>query len=145
MDYTKMDDNQILALGRAGEDVATEFLLQKYGYLVKREVRTVYLIGAETEDLAQEGMIGLFKAVRDYHPGKEASFVTFARFASCILKSSGYFNNSSSISLPKNFFQNCFAFSSFLIICNNVLLLISISTTLKVIVHKFIFEIKKGT
>ena len=49
-----MDDNQILALGRAGEDEATEFLLQKYGYLVKREVRTVYLIGAETEDLAQE-------------------------------------------------------------------------------------------
>ena len=56
-----MDDNQILALGRAGEDEATEFLLQKYGYLVKREVRTVYLIGAETEDLAQEGMIGLFR------------------------------------------------------------------------------------
>ena len=56
MDYTKMDDNQILALGRAGEDEATEFLLQKYGYLVKREVRTVYLIGAETEDLAQEGI-----------------------------------------------------------------------------------------
>ena len=55
-----MDDNQILALGRAGEDEATEFLLQKYGYLVKREVRTVYLIGAETEDLAQEGMIVLF-------------------------------------------------------------------------------------
>lgn len=78
MDYTKMDDNQILALGRAGEDEATEFLLQKYGYLVKREVRTVYLIGAETEDLAQEGMIGLFKAIRDYSPDKAASFSTFA-------------------------------------------------------------------
>ena len=78
MDYTKRDDNQILALGRAGEDEATEFLLQKYGYLVKREVRTVYLIGAETEDLAQEGMIGLFKAIRDYSPDKAASFSTFA-------------------------------------------------------------------
>lgn len=74
MDYTKMDDNQILALGRAGEDEATEFLLQKYGYLVKREVRTVYLIGAETEDLAQEGMIGLFKAIRDYSPDKAPAF-----------------------------------------------------------------------
>ena len=63
-----MDDNQILALGRAGEDEATEFLLQKYGYLVKREVRTVYLIGAETEDLAQEGMIGLFKAIQCLYP-----------------------------------------------------------------------------
>ena len=68
-----MDDNQILALGRAGEDEATEFLLQKYGYLVKREVRTVYLIGAETEDLAQEGMIGLFKAIRDYSPAGSLS------------------------------------------------------------------------
>ena len=73
-----MDDNQILALGRAGEDEATEFLLQKYGYLVKREVRTVYLIGAETEDLAQEGMIGLFKAIRDYRSDREASFFHFA-------------------------------------------------------------------
>ena len=78
MDYTKMDENQILALGRAGEDEATEFLLQKYGYLVKREVRTVYLIGAETEDLAQEGMIGLFKAIRDYRSDREASFFHFA-------------------------------------------------------------------
>ena len=73
-----MDDNQILALGRAGEDEATEFLLQKYGYLVKREVRTVYLIGAETEDLAQEGMIGLFKAIRDYRSDRETSFFHFA-------------------------------------------------------------------
>lgn len=49
MDYTKMDDNQILVLGRSGDDEAMEFMLQKYGYLVKREVRTVYLIGAETK------------------------------------------------------------------------------------------------
>lgn len=78
MDYTKMDDNQILALGRTGDDEAMEFMLQKYGYLVKREVRTVYLIGAETEDLTQEGMIGLFKAIRDYRPEKAARFATFA-------------------------------------------------------------------
>lgn len=78
MDYTKMDDNQILALGRTGDDEAMEFMLQKYGYLVKREVRTVYLIGAETEDLTQEGMIGLFKAIRDYRPEKAAGFATFA-------------------------------------------------------------------
>lgn len=78
MNYTKMDDNQILALVRTGDDEAMEFMLQKYGYLVKREVRTVYLIGAETEDLAQEGMIGLFKAVRDYRPDKATGFATFA-------------------------------------------------------------------
>lgn len=73
-----MDDNEILARGRNHDDDAMEFMLQRYGYLVKREVRTVYLIGAETEDLAQEGMIGLFKAIRDYNPEKDASFATFA-------------------------------------------------------------------
>lgn len=78
MDYSKMDDNEILARGRNHDDDAMEFMLQRYGYLVKREVRTVYLIGAETEDLAQEGMIGLFKAIRDYNPEKDASFATFA-------------------------------------------------------------------
>ena len=73
-----MDDNEILARGRNHDDDAMEFMLQRYGYLVKREVRTVYLIGAETEDLAQEGMIGLFKAIRDYNPEKDAGFATFA-------------------------------------------------------------------
>ncbi|MBQ8413328.1 MAG: sigma-70 family RNA polymerase sigma factor, partial [Lachnospiraceae bacterium] len=62
----------------AKEDGAVEYMMQKYGGLVKKEVRTVYLIGAETEDLAQEGMIGLFKAVRDYESDKGASFLTFA-------------------------------------------------------------------
>lgn len=78
MDYTKLDDNQIMKRIRNLDDEAMEYMLKKYGYLVKREVRTVYLIGAETEDLTQEGMIGLFKAIRDYDCEKGAGFSTFA-------------------------------------------------------------------
>lgn len=78
MDYSKLEDNEIIERIHKHDDDAVEYLLKKYGYLVKREVRTVYLIGAEMDDLSQEGMIGLFKAMRDYQPEKEASFATFA-------------------------------------------------------------------
>ncbi len=78
LDYSKLEDNEIIERIHKHDDDAVEYLLKKYGYLVKREVRTVYLIGAEMDDLSQEGMIGLFKAMRDYQPEKETSFATFA-------------------------------------------------------------------
>lgn len=77
-DYSKLSDNEIIKKIAAKEEGAVEYMMQKYGGLVKKEVRTVFLIGAETEDLTQEGMIGLFKAIRDYEPDKGASFFTFA-------------------------------------------------------------------
>ena len=77
-DFTKLTDEEILERIAVKEDGAVEYMMQKYGGLVKKEVRTVYLIGAETDDLTQEGMIGLFKAIRDYKAGKGASFFTFA-------------------------------------------------------------------
>lgn len=77
-DYSELSDNEIIKKIAAKEEGAVEYMMQKYGGLVKKEVRTVFLIGAETEDLTQEGMIGLFKAVRDYEPDKGASFFTFA-------------------------------------------------------------------
>lgn len=78
MDYSKLEDNEIIERIHMHDDDAVEYLLKKYGYLVKREVRTVYLIGAEVDDLSQEGMIGLFKAIRDYQPDRNAAFPTFA-------------------------------------------------------------------
>ncbi len=78
MDYSKLNDNEILKKVSSGDDNALEYIMKKYGSVVKREIRTVYIIGAETEDLAQEGMIGLFKAVKDFEPDKGASFSTFA-------------------------------------------------------------------
>lgn len=78
MNYNALSDNEIIGRIRNQDADAMEYMLKKYGVLVKREIRTVYLIGAETEDLAQEGMIGLFKAIRDFEPDRGTAFPTFA-------------------------------------------------------------------
>ncbi len=77
--YSKYSDEELIQRLRAGETGIADYLIEKYKYLVRRKARAMFLIGGDTDDLIQEGMIGLFKAVRDYHPGKEASFVTFAQ------------------------------------------------------------------
>ena len=78
MDYSQMSDIEIIKRINEKDDDAIEFMIKKYGNIVKREVRTVFIIGAETDDLLQEGMIGLFKAIRDYESDKGAAFSTFA-------------------------------------------------------------------
>ena len=78
IEYDKYTDNQLIAMARDNDDKAMEYLIMKYGYIVKHYVRTMFLIGAESEDLMQEGTIGLFKAIRDYKSGTGASFATFA-------------------------------------------------------------------
>lgn len=78
-DYQSYTDEELIARLRRGEEQIAEYLVVKYKDMVKKEARAMYLIGGETDDLVQEGMIGLFKAVRDYVPDKEASFKTFAR------------------------------------------------------------------
>ena len=79
MDYTTHNDEEIIALIQNGEADATEYMLKKYYPLVKKSIRTLYLIGADTEDLSQEGMIGLFKAIQSFQPNNNASFYTFAK------------------------------------------------------------------
>lgn len=74
-DYT---DNQLLALSHQGNDSATDYLLEKYKALVRKKARTLYLIGGENDDLIQEGMIALYKAIREFDPVRETSFVSFA-------------------------------------------------------------------
>ena len=76
--YQEQTDEELIARIRSGETGVTEYLLEKYKPLVKKQARTMYLMGGENEDLIQEGMIGLFKAVRDYDCGRDASFYTFA-------------------------------------------------------------------
>lgn len=78
LNYEDLSDKEILSLIKQKDSDAMEYMLKKYSGIVKKEIRTVYLIGAETEDLAQEGMIGLFKAIRDYEDSKGAAFNTFA-------------------------------------------------------------------
>ncbi len=63
---------------RDGEKLVIDYLMDKYKNLVKHKAKSMYILGADTEDLIQEGMIGLFKAVRDYDCGRDASFYTFA-------------------------------------------------------------------
>lgn len=77
--YKSLDDEELLVRYMDGETDVADFLMEKYKYLVRLQAGNMFLLGADHEDLLQEGMIGLFKAIRDYEPGKEASFATFAR------------------------------------------------------------------
>lgn len=79
MQYADMEDEQIVACSQQGDSFATDYLLRQYTAVVKQEVRTLYLIGADSEDLIQEGMIALFKAIHDYDADKGMSFSSFAR------------------------------------------------------------------
>ena len=79
--YQNMSDEELIAALRSGEKEITDYLMDKYKSLVKKydfELVEKGIIGGETDDLIQEGMIGLFKAVRDYQPDKDSSFFHFA-------------------------------------------------------------------
>ncbi len=73
-----LTDEELALRSQAGDREAEEQLLKQYSDVVKREIRFLFLVGAETEDLAQEAMIGLVKAIRDYSPDRGASFRTYA-------------------------------------------------------------------
>lgn len=77
-DYNAQLDEQLVTLSQQGDELATEKLLERYKNMVRIKSWPYYIIGADREDLVQEGMIGLFKAVRDYSPGHEMSFRSFA-------------------------------------------------------------------
>ena len=77
-DYEKMTDEEAAVLGQGGDTDATQHLLNKYKNFVRSRSRSYFLVGADHEDIVQEGMIGLFKAVRDFRPDKHASFRAFA-------------------------------------------------------------------
>ncbi len=77
-DYKGYTDEALIQRLRAGESEISDYLLEKYKSVVRRKARAMYLIGGETDDLIQEGMLGLFKAIRDYRADRETSFRTFA-------------------------------------------------------------------
>jgi len=64
--YEQMTDEQLIRRLREGDRAITDYLMEKYKGLVKKEAKAMYLLGGENDDLIQEGMIGLFKAVQDY-------------------------------------------------------------------------------
>ncbi|MBP3676901.1 MAG: sigma-70 family RNA polymerase sigma factor [Agathobacter sp.] len=79
MKYNNFSDEELIEKLRAGDTEIADYIREKYKPLVRKKTNAMYLIGGEPEDLIQEGMIGLFKAVRDYNPEKEVSFFAFAK------------------------------------------------------------------
>jgi RNA polymerase sporulation-specific sigma factor len=80
----KMDEDDVIKLAKQGSGDATEFLLRKYQGLVEAKAKSYFLMGAEREDVVQEGMIGLFKAIRDFSLHKFGGFRKFA--ALCVTR-----------------------------------------------------------
>ena len=76
--YEHLTDEEIITAYRRGQEAAIDFICQKYKPLVRKKARSMYLAGGETDDLIQEGMLGLFKAIRDFAPEKQVTFYHFA-------------------------------------------------------------------
>ena len=76
--YSNMNDEQLIELIKSGDKYAIDFLIEKYKDLVNMKVSKYFMIGAEKEDIIQEGMIGLFKAIQSFNSEKQNSFKTFA-------------------------------------------------------------------
>ncbi len=77
-EYEKKTDEELVVLSASGDEIATECILGRYKNLVRSKARMYFLVGADKEDIIQEGMIGLFKAIRDFNSQKPSSFKGFA-------------------------------------------------------------------
>lgn len=78
MQYDNISDEELITRMKNGDSAILDYLMDKYKDMVRKRSHAMYLIGGDTDDLIQEGMIGLFKAIRDYRPCEGASFLTFA-------------------------------------------------------------------
>lgn len=84
VDYDTMADEDIVAHAREGHGLALEYLIHKYKNFVRAKAKSYFLIGADRDDIIQEGMIGLYKAIRDFRADKLSSFRAFAEL--CITR-----------------------------------------------------------
>lgn len=78
MNYEILTDIELVKLAQSGDDAAVDTLVERYKNFVRGKSRTYFLIGADKEDVIQEGMIGLYKAIRDFDDTKQAQFHSFA-------------------------------------------------------------------
>lgn len=76
--YVGVSDEELILRYRDGEEEAIDYLINKYKNLVRKKAGSMFLIGGDHDDLIQEGMLGMFKAVRDYDVGRDVNFFTFA-------------------------------------------------------------------
>lgn len=77
-EYQKEKDEILIEQLRSGQEEITDYIMDKYKNLVRKRANTMFLIGGDTDDLIQEGMIGLFKAIRDFRKERDVSFYRFA-------------------------------------------------------------------
>lgn len=77
-EYNNLDDNEIITKIKKGDKKALNYLLDKYTDVVSMKAGKYFIVGAEKEDIIQEGLIGLFKAIKSFNPEKQSSFKTFA-------------------------------------------------------------------
>lgn len=77
-EYARCSDSELVDRLRQGEASIMDYICDKYKNLVRSKAKSMFILGADREDLIQEGMIGLFKAVRDFDSGRDAGFRTFA-------------------------------------------------------------------
>lgn len=82
--YTEMLDEDLVEAAKRGDDRASEYLINKYRNFVRVKAKAYFLVGADREDIIQEGMIGLYKAIRDFRRDKLSSFRAFAEL--CITR-----------------------------------------------------------
>lgn len=82
--YESQSDEELIERLRRGEEEIMDYLMEKYKNLVRGKAKALFLIGGDSDDLIQEGMIGLFKAVRDFMPDRDSSFYHFAQL--CIAR-----------------------------------------------------------
>ncbi|MBB6177855.1 MULTISPECIES: RNA polymerase sporulation sigma factor SigH [Anoxybacillus] len=82
--YEQLDDEMIVELVHQGDSEALDYLIHKYKNFVRAKARSYFLVGADREDIVQEGMIGLYKAIRDFKEDKQSSFKAFAEL--CITR-----------------------------------------------------------
>ncbi len=76
--YERMDEGEIISAAQKGDRDALDFIIGRYDGLVRAKAKAYYIIGADNQDIIQEGMIGLYKAIRDFRAGKQTSFKVFA-------------------------------------------------------------------
>ncbi len=77
-DYTAFAEEDVVLMAQAGDEAASEYIISKYRTLAKTKSHIYFIAGGDPDDVIQEGMIGIFKAIRDFDPGRDAGFRTFA-------------------------------------------------------------------
>jgi len=82
--YKEITDEEVVSYAKNGDELATEFIINKYKNFVRVKAKSYFLVGADREDIIQEGMIGLYKAIRDFKADKLSSFRAFAEL--CITR-----------------------------------------------------------